>query len=122
MGPQWTQRKKAQINRAREVVGGGRGPGLTGFKSLVKICSQPSNEETMGVDHSQITCPTMVCWALHDAWMPTESGRRLKQAIAGPVRFEIIERAGHYVQEDRPDAVADLIDDFVTEWQGVEIK
>lgn len=100
----------------------GRGPGLTGIKSLVKICSQPSNTETMGVDHSKITCPTMVCWALHDAWMPVESGRRLKAAIAGPVRFEIIERAGHYVQEDRPDEVASLIDDFVTEWHGVEIK
>ncbi len=98
-----------------------RGPGLTGFKSLVKVCSQPSNEETMGVDHSQITCPTMVCWAVNDAWMPVESGERLKAAIAGPCRFEKIERAGHYVLEDRPDAVAELIHDFVTEWEGVNL-
>lgn len=63
----------------------------------------------------------MVCWARHDAWMPVESGRRLKQAIAGPVRFQVIERAGHYVQEDRPDVVAEYIDDFVTEWAGVSI-
>ena len=99
----------------------GRGPDLLGFKSLVKICAEPSNEETMNVDHSKITCPTMVCWARHDAWMPVESGRRLKQAIAGPVRFQVIERAGHYVQEDRPDVVAEYIDDFVTEWAGVSI-
>ena len=98
-----------------------RGPGLTGFKSLVHVCSEPSNEETMNVDHSKITCPTMVCWALHDAWMPVESGRRLKAAIAGPTRFEVIERAGHYVLEDRPDAVAELIEDFVTEWEGVNL-
>lgn len=99
----------------------GRGPGLTGMKSLVKICSQPTNKETMDVDHSKITCPTMVCWAKHDAWMPVEAGRRLKQAIGGPVRFEVIERAGHYVQEDRPEALADYIDDFITEWEGVKI-
>ena len=99
----------------------GRGPGLTGFKSLIHVCSEPSNEETMSVDHSKITCPTMICWALHDAWMPVESGRRLKAAIAGPTRFEVIERAGHYVLEDRPDAVAELVDDFVTEWEGVSL-
>ena len=98
-----------------------RGPGLTGFKSLVKVCSEPSNEETLNVDHSKITCPTMVCWALHDAWMPVESGRRLKAAIKGPTRFQIIERAGHYVPEDRPDEVANLIDDFITEWEGVNL-
>ncbi len=98
-----------------------RGPGLTGFKSLIKVCSEPSNKETMNVDHSKITCPTMVCWALHDAWMPAESGRRLKKAIAGPTRFQIIERAGHYVPEDRPDEVANLIDDFITEWEGVKL-
>ena len=95
--------------------------GLTGFKSLIKICSQPSNAETLGVDHSKITCQTAVVWALHDAWMPTESGKRLKKDISGPVRFQIIERAGHWVQEDRPDVVADYIDDFVTEWDGVKI-
>ena len=99
----------------------GRGPGLTGFKSLIHVCSEPTNEETMNVDHSKITCPTMICWALHDAWMPVESGRRLKAAIAGPTRFEVIERAGHYVLEDRPDAVAELIEDFVTEWDGVNL-
>ena len=53
--------------------------------------------------------------------MPTESGKRLKKDISGPVRFQIIERAGHWVQEDRPDVVADYIDDFVTEWDGVKI-
>ena len=96
-----------------------RGPGLTGFKSLVKVCSQPGNAETLGVDHSKITCPTLVCWALHDAWMPKDAAIRLKQAIAGPVRLQFIERAGHYVLEDRPDAVAEYIDDFITEWSVV---
>lgn len=99
----------------------GRGPGFHGFKSLLRVCNDPTNDETMNVDHSKITCPTMVCWARHDAWMPVESGQRLKKAIAGPTRFQIIEKAGHYVPEDRPDAVADCLDDFITEWEGVVI-
>ena len=98
-----------------------RGPGLTGFKSLTHICAEPTSEETMSVDHSRIACPTMILWGLHDVWMPVESGRRLKAAIAGPTRLDVIERAGHYVLEDRPDAVADRIDDFVTEWAGVQL-
>jgi pimeloyl-ACP methyl ester carboxylesterase len=98
-----------------------RGPGFTGFKSLIKACSDPSNQETMGIDYSRITCPTLICWALHDAWMPRECAARIKQAIKGPVRIEYIERAGHWVQEDRPDVVAAHVDDFVTEWEGVMI-
>ena len=98
-----------------------RGPGLTGFKSLVKICSDPSNQDTLSIDYQGITCPTLVCWALHDAWMPKEAAIRIKEQVKGPVRLEFIERAGHYVLEDRPDAVATNMDDFITEWEGVSV-
>ena len=53
--------------------------------------------------------------------MPVEAGKRLKKAIAGPTRFQVIDNAGHYVPEDRPDVVADYLDDFITEWEGVKI-
>ncbi len=96
-----------------------RGPGLTGFKSLVKVCSEPSNLETLEIDLAKIKCPTLICWARHDAWMPVEAGRRLKAAIGGPVRFQVIERSGHYVPEDQPGELADILDDFVTEWANV---
>jgi pimeloyl-ACP methyl ester carboxylesterase len=98
-----------------------RGPGLTGFKSLIKVCTEPSNKETLAIDYSKIRCPTLLCWALHDAWMPKQAAARIKAAIRAPVRLQYIERAGHYVQEDRPDVLADYIADFVTEWQGVKI-
>jgi 2-hydroxymuconate-semialdehyde hydrolase len=98
-----------------------RGPGLTGFKSLIKIATEPTNKETLAVDWSKIKCPTLLCWALHDAWMPKEAAARIKAAMRAPVRLQYIERSGHYVQEDRPDALADYIADFITEWQGVKI-
>lgn len=98
-----------------------RGPGLTGFKSLIKIATEPTNKETLAVDWSKIKCPTLLCWALHDAWMPREAAARIKAAMRAPVRLQYIERAGHYVQEDRPDVVADYIADFITEWQEVKI-
>ncbi|HEX4585216.1 MAG TPA: alpha/beta hydrolase [Burkholderiaceae bacterium] len=98
-----------------------RGPGLTGFKSLIKIATEPTNKETLAVDWSKIKCPTLLCWALHDAWMPKQAAARIKAAMRAPVRLQYIERAGHYVQEDRPDVVADHIADFITEWQDVTI-
>lgn len=96
-----------------------RGPGFTGFKSLVSIAADPTNDETMGVDHARITCPTLLLWALEDCFMPAEAATRLKAAIGGPVRLEYLERAGHWCQEDRPDHIADRIHDFITEWEGV---
>ncbi len=98
----------------------GRGPGMTGFKSLIRVSADPKQSDT-DVDHGRITCPTLVMWAENDNFMSTEGGVRLKQAIGGPVRLQIIERAGHWVQEDRPDVVAHYIDDFITEWAGVEV-
>lgn len=99
----------------------GRGPNLLGFRSLIKACADPHNRETLDIDYSAITCPTMICWALNDAWMPKEAATRMKAAIRGPVRLNFIERCGHWSQEDRPDVLAALIDDFVTEWDGVTV-
>lgn len=98
----------------------GRGPGMTGFKSLIRVATDPKQSDT-NVDHNKITCPTLVMWGENDNFMPKEGGVRLKQAIKGPVRLEFIERSGHFVQEDRPDVVGDYIHDFVTEWEDVAI-
>ena len=123
-----------RVRRARRDVTvflGLRRPSLTTSRAFPRLARRhtalarrrraPTNEETLAVDHKKITCPTAVFWALHDAWMPKESGERLKQDIAGPVRLQFIERAGHWSQEDRPDEVAALIEDFITEWEGINI-
>ena len=98
----------------------GRGPGLTGFKSLIRVSADPQNSDT-DVDHSKITCPTMVMWGVNDNFMSASAAQKLKAAISGPTRIQYIERAGHWVQEDRPDEVARYIHDFVSEWQGVTL-
>jgi len=64
----------------------GRGPNMLGFRSLIKACSDPTVDETMGIDYSKITCPTMICWGTDDAWMPKEAAFRIKKEIKGPVR------------------------------------
>lgn len=97
----------------------GRGPGMTGFKSLIRISADPQNSDT-DVDYSRITCPTMVMWGKNDNFMSPVAAEKLKKKISGPTRVQYIERAGHWVQEDRPDEVAWYINDFVTEWKDVQ--
>ena len=96
-----------------------RGPGLSGIKSLIKICSQPTNSETLDIDYAKIKCPTLICWGVNDAWMPKEAATRIKAQMQAPTRVQFIERAGHYVLEDRPDEIAWYIEDFLTEWQSM---
>ncbi len=64
-------------------------------------------------DHySSIDVPVLVCWGAEDAWIPWQRGRELAQAIPN-ARFELIPSAGHLVQEDAPEALTDLIADFL---------
>ena len=74
----------------------GRGPGLTGFKSLIRIAADPQQSDT-DVDHSKITCPTMVMWGEKDNFMSATAAEKLKERISGPTRVQYIERAGHWV-------------------------
>ena len=53
--------------------------------------------------------------------MPKESGQRLKQVIADTVRLQYIERAGHWSQAHRPNEVSTLLEDFITEWEVINI-
>ncbi|ADD68953.1 alpha/beta hydrolase fold protein [Denitrovibrio acetiphilus DSM 12809] len=94
--------------------------GLTGFKSLIRVSTDAKQSDT-DVDYTKIKCPTMVMWGAADCFMPKETAFKLKAKIAGPTRTQIIEKAGHYAQEDRPDDVAHYIDDFITEWDGVAL-
>ena len=93
---------------------------MTGFKSLIRISADPQNSDT-DIDHGKITCPTMVMWGVADNFMSASAAEKLKERISGPTRVQYIERAGHWVQEDRPDEVARYINDFVTEWDGVNL-
>ena len=98
----------------------GRGPGLTGFKSLIRVSADPKQSDT-DVDHSNIKCPTLVMWAENDNFMSKDGASLLKNAIKGPVRVQYIPQAGHWVQEDKPNEVAFYINDFITEWGSVNI-
>ncbi|MCC6525996.1 MAG: alpha/beta hydrolase [Polyangiaceae bacterium] len=52
---------------------------------------------------------TLVLWAREDTYIPLVWGRRLYETIPGAVRFEVVDGAGHFWPEERPEPFAERI-------------
>lgn len=74
-----------------------------GKLSLLRNASALNANQTMAlVDrHSQISAPTLVLWAMDDPWQKSEDGLQLASEIP-TARFQAIEGASHWVQQDAP--------------------
>lgn len=61
-----------------------------------------------------INKPTLIVWGDSDAYLPLSLGERLHQDIAGS-KMEVLPNCGHFVQEDEPAKVTELIVDFLND-------
>jgi pimeloyl-ACP methyl ester carboxylesterase len=59
----------------------------------------------------EISVPTLILWGEDDGWIPVDTGRRLHERIPGS-QLELVPEAGHFLQEDAPDAVARRLAEF----------
>jgi pimeloyl-ACP methyl ester carboxylesterase len=62
--------------------------------------------------HLTSDLPTMAIWGDEDKIIPVEHAHAAHAARAGN-RLEVLNGVGHFPQVERPDAVVDLIDDFI---------
>ena len=62
------------------------------------------NEERL----DDLALPVQVVWGTEDAWIPTETGRRLSELILGADYVEV-PQAGHLIQYDAPVALSNLM-------------
>ena len=62
-----------------------------------------------------LTMPTQVLWGEDDRTFPPAQGRRLRDMLPSPVRFDIVPRAGMLVHEERPEAWVDAVRSFLEE-------
>jgi pimeloyl-ACP methyl ester carboxylesterase len=65
-----------------------------------------------GFDH-----PTLIVWGRDDPHFGPEWAGRLRDDIPGAVRLELLPDTGHLLMEERPDDLARLVIDFLTEQQ-----
>jgi pimeloyl-ACP methyl ester carboxylesterase len=59
-----------------------------------------------------VACPTTIVWGEEDTWIPPTNGERIQQAIPGSA-LTMVPRAGHFILDDAPDEIGDLVIDMV---------
>jgi len=75
-----------------------------GKLSLLRNASALNANQTMAlVDrHGTINVPTLILWGMDDPWQKAEDGKQLASEIHG-ARFQAIEGASHWLQQDAPE-------------------
>jgi len=59
-----------------------------------------------------VTTPALVVWGSDDRIVPRECGERYAKALP-QARLQIVERAGHFIEMERPESLARLVGDFL---------
>jgi pimeloyl-ACP methyl ester carboxylesterase len=64
-------------------------------------------------DPPEITVPTMIIWGEEDAYMDPQLLERTAATVTGPLRIERLAGVSHWVQEEVPDRVNELLLDHL---------
>jgi pimeloyl-ACP methyl ester carboxylesterase len=70
--------------------------------------------EEITADLKTIACPTQIIWGAEDRWQPVHWADRLHRDIPGSA-LTVIPNSGHFLMEEEPERVADLIAGFTAE-------
>jgi pimeloyl-ACP methyl ester carboxylesterase len=81
--------------------------GAAGQAAYYRQVSQFDERHTREIEprYGEIQTPTLVLWGAQDGWLDPEFGQKLARMIPS-ARLSLIPGAGHFLPEDRPDAVA----------------
>jgi pimeloyl-ACP methyl ester carboxylesterase len=113
----------------REYISGASNHGLTetvmdqlvapwlgeeGQPALYRQMAQGDEAFTAEIEprYGEVTAPTLIVWGSEDAWLSPDQGQALAATLPNS-RLELIEGAGHLVQEDEPDQLAQVIVDWL---------
>ena len=63
---------------------------------------------------AKINCPTLIIWGEYDQIIPSAYAEGFARGISGPTHIQIIKDAGHTVEFDQPEQVAEVILEFLS--------
>lgn len=66
----------------------------------------------------EIEVPTLYVWGAKDTALGPEAARRTEKYVNGVYRFEVLEDAPHWIPEERPDQLRDLLLGFLERHGG----
>jgi len=61
-----------------------------------------------------VAAPSLVVWGREDRIVPLECGERYTKSLV-QAKLEIVEGAGHFVEMEKPEALASLVTRFLTQ-------
>ncbi|MDE0059995.1 MAG: alpha/beta fold hydrolase [Defluviicoccus sp.] len=73
----------------------------------------PLGDTRLATRLGRIACPTLLLRGADDRVMPRSYAARMAEAISGPTTIREISGAGHMAEFDRPEEVADAIEEFL---------
>jgi|SRR5215208_1700992 pimeloyl-ACP methyl ester carboxylesterase len=87
--------------------------GEEGRRAFVRQALQFEEHHTGEIEPrlGSIGVPVLVVWGEEDGWLDPWQASRLQQEVPGS-QLRLIPRAGHFVQEDAPDEVAEVLVSF----------
>jgi pimeloyl-ACP methyl ester carboxylesterase len=63
--------------------------------------------------YDALRMPKLLLWGERDRFFPVAQGRRLAEMLPEPRRFEVVSGAGLFIHEERPEAWAQLVGEFL---------
>ena len=99
--PEWLEGLKAPWRRE-----GGR-------TALARAAVSTNTNHTTEIDYGSITADLLCLWGGDDVLQPAENGERLVDAVAGDGEVVALDRAYHWVTQDRPDAYRERLVEFL---------
>lgn len=89
--------------------------GVEGRQAYLRAARSLRTTELMSrmQEVEKLSVPTLVVWGEKDVFQPQELGERLARSMPHG-QFKLIAQAGHFLPEDAPDALANLMTGFMT--------
>ncbi len=86
-------------------------PARLSFLAFVRALDADAVEAAVA-GYAEAPPPTLVVWGASDAYQPLAAGERLHATLRGSQWLALAD-AGHFVPEERPEALAAAIDAFL---------
>ena len=98
-----------------EFAAGMRAPwdSTAGRTSLERCAVATNTNHTTEIDYAAIAAETLLLWGADDVLQSIDYAERLAEDISGPTEVVPLAEAYHWVVEDRPEAYADHLAEFL---------